>query len=322
MKLQAVIFGLGRIGRIHLENLLTIPKLTSLYTVRYVVEYTDRTSDETKKYLDDNNVKLIDVSEYETILNGLSVAIICTPTNTHYPIIITCLKHRLHVFTEKPISLDLNEINDCYDLADDVDRRLLCAFNRRFDPYIMKLYNYCKLRDDKPNQIITISRDYPYPSADYLSISGGLYQDCIIHDIDIICWTLDEYPTHVSSVGTQTTPNEKNMGNIDHCTTILKFASGTMATIISSRISTSYDQRIQYMFDDGCYYVDNFPESPISFRERYHESYVNELAFLCGHIINEATDITVNKEDCINAYKICEHAKESHESGMTIPIVY
>ena len=43
----------------------------------------------------------------------------------------------------------------------------------------------------------TTSRDSPLPSLDYLKISGGIFHDCAVHDIDLITWILGEYPTEV-----------------------------------------------------------------------------------------------------------------------------
>ena len=46
----------------------------------------------------------------------------------------------------------------------------------------------------------TTSRDSPLPSLDYLKISGGIFHDCAVHDIDLITWILGEYPTEVNII--------------------------------------------------------------------------------------------------------------------------
>ena len=43
-------------------------------------------------------------------------------------------------------------------------------------------------------QIITTSRDYPYPTFNYLKISSGIFSDCAVHDIDYINWLLEDRP--------------------------------------------------------------------------------------------------------------------------------
>ena len=43
----------------------------------------------------------------------------------------------------------------------------------------------------KIHQINTISRDFPYPSYNYLKISSGIFSDCAVHDIDFINWILE-----------------------------------------------------------------------------------------------------------------------------------
>jgi len=45
--------------------------------------------------------------------------------------------------------------------------------------------------------IKTVSRDSPLPTIEYLKVSGGIFHDCLVHDIDMITWVLGEYPDKV-----------------------------------------------------------------------------------------------------------------------------
>ena len=48
-------------------------------------------------------------------------------------------------------------------------------------------------------QIIkSISRDSPLPSIEYLKISGGIFHDCMVHDVDMQTWVLGELPVQVN----------------------------------------------------------------------------------------------------------------------------
>ena len=38
--------------------------------------------------------------------------------------------------------------------------------------------------------IKTTSRDSPLPGIEYLKISGGIFHDCAVHDIDLVTWIL------------------------------------------------------------------------------------------------------------------------------------
>ena len=31
-----------------------------------------------------------------------------------------------------------------------------------------------------------VSRDYPYPLPSYLTVSGNIFKDCVVHDLDYL----------------------------------------------------------------------------------------------------------------------------------------
>ena len=70
---------------------------------------------------------------------------------------------------------------------------------RRFDPSFSSVQ--AKVREGEighVQMIKTTSRDSPLPSINYLKISGGIFHDCAVHDIDMVTWILGEYPSKVS----------------------------------------------------------------------------------------------------------------------------
>lgn len=125
--------------------------------------------------------------------------IVTSPTFTHEEIVIKSLNAKKAVFCEKPVAETRENTAHCFDVAKKVGKPLFTAFNRRFDP------SYNSVRDRVRNGEIghvhmfkTVSRDSPLPSIEYLKISGGIFHDCMVHDIDIMTYVLGEYPTKVS----------------------------------------------------------------------------------------------------------------------------
>ena len=87
-----------------------------------------------------------------------------------------------------------------WSVSPQVGRPLFCAFNRRFDPSFAAVRAKVRAGSVGHVQMIkTTSRDSPLPSMDYLKISGGIFHDCAVHDIDMVTWILGEYPSKVSS---------------------------------------------------------------------------------------------------------------------------
>ena len=99
----------------------------------------------------------------------------------------------------------------------------------------------------------TTSRDSPLPSLDYLKISGGIFHDCAVHDIDLITWILGEYPTEVTIEESPTTcissqvfsaansviPEIGEINDWDNVAIVMKFPSSTLAQVKPIELSVT-----------------------------------------------------------------------------------
>ncbi len=312
------LLGYGRIGKIHYKNIIE----NNLFNLKYIHDL-----EENLPLIQslDSMVKL--TSSFEEILTDkeISIGIVCTPTKSHYSMIIQLLNHGKHVFCEKPISNTEKEIKDCYNLAASKNLVLLCGFNRRFDPEIMHLKTSLQYIG-KIYQITTISRDYPYPKFDYLKISSGIFTDCAVHDIDYVNWFLNDKPISVSVTGSVILPYNVGAGELDTCIIIMEYSNGTKANINLSRISNNYDQRAEIYGIKGKLslnnpYHDNDRSFPISFAQRYNDSYINELLHFLDVIQNE-TKIKVSLDDCINCLRIVEACEEAFQDSTKVKVRY
>jgi predicted dehydrogenase len=76
--------------------------------------------------------------------------------------------------------------------------------------------------------------------------AGGIFHDCAVHDIDIMCWVLGEYPQRVTAHVYAHIPEIAAIGDYDTVAMVLNFPSGTIGMIDLSRNSTyGYDQRLE-----------------------------------------------------------------------------
>ena len=178
---------------------------------------------------------------------AVDAVVVATPTDTHEHYVKQALIAGKAVFCEKPIAGDIEDTAHCYDVAAAMGQPLYCAFQRRFDLGYSKIHRQVREgKLGKIHQVKTTSRDSPVPSIDYLKISHGMYHDCAVHDIDLICWVLDEEPEGVIAQGTTMDPKIAALGDVDTIAIILKFPSGALATINLSRHSSyGYDQRLE-----------------------------------------------------------------------------
>jgi myo-inositol 2-dehydrogenase/D-chiro-inositol 1-dehydrogenase len=132
----------------------------------------------------------------------------------------------------------------------------------------------------------------------FMSFIDGIFHDCAVHDIDLICWMLGEYPSKVYASATAHMKQIKEIDDHDTVAINMTFPSGAMAMIDLSRFACyGYDQRLEVFGPGGMlkagnqmslgvegYKSGSVQESPIwySFPSRYDEAYKREL----DHFLN------------------------------------
>ncbi len=314
--MNVLLFGFGRAGKIHYNNLINnlnfkLTHLVELYDVSNEIN-------ESIKYIDFKNKE-----EIKNILKGdeIRAVIVASPTSTHYEVIKLSLENNKHVFVEKPITESEEEINECFDLAERNNLILFVGYNRRYDPTIRRIYN--SVRNDEVgfiNYAFTISRDYPYPTNDFLKISGGIFHDCATHDIDYMNWILNDKPISVNVSVFDNDDIEEY--NYDHVTINFKYSLGTIVCLNLSRIASSYDQRCEFYGTKGEIINNNFKENAkLSFPQRYRDAFRIELESFYDCIKNGIKP-EVTKEQCLNNYIIAEACQEAIDKNKKITIKY
>ncbi|XP_044173198.1 myo-inositol 2-dehydrogenase-like [Acropora millepora] len=328
-----VLFGMGRIGHTHANSLIREP----LAQLKYIV---DVEVDKVREFVASNflDTKIVLPSELETVLADSSVdaAVVCTPTDFHEDLVVRCLKAGKAVFCEKPIAKSLEAIERCYNLALSKNIPLFCGFNRRFDPTVSSVATRVKSGDIGQVQIVkTTSRDFPMPPISYLKISGGMFHDCCVHDVDAICWLLGETPHTVFCFAHAFHPEIEEIKDVDTIMVVMKFPSGAMGQIDLSRHAVyGYDQRIEVFGGGGMVTSDNVPafnsqmfstggklqvSLKHSFCERYADSYVLEMNHFINVIRNKES-LLVSKDDVIRSWNVVGAIEKSFQSGKPVTL--
>jgi len=300
-QIGVAVIGVGRMGAIHLLNLLREPRAKLLYVLD---ASQDRLNYMRKKYfLDERGVKSVGGDGWRTILEDTRVEalLISTPTFTHEKYTQEGLENGKHILCEKPLAEKLESVKKLVDLAQAKSLKLIVAFNRRYDPSFRRIHDQVMRGDVGQVRLIkTCSRDSPLPPIEYIKISGGLFHDCLVHDIDVILWLARELPTEVHSYGHCYAPDYKELDDFDTLLVTMKFKSGLIsATDLSRHSAAGYDQRLEVFGPKGCLKLDELtrvgwekhteigvtrPSNCFSFASRYLEAYANELVELFNHI--------------------------------------
>lgn len=122
----------------------------------------------------------------------------------------------------------------------------MCGFSRRFDASYRAAYE--KMEQGligRPTIVRSQTCDKHDPSGffvDYAALSGGLFVDMTIHDIDLTLWFLGEdiIPKSISAYGVRAVhPALAKHNDFDNAVGIVEFWGGKMANFYGSRMLSS-----------------------------------------------------------------------------------
>jgi myo-inositol 2-dehydrogenase / D-chiro-inositol 1-dehydrogenase len=267
----------------------------------------------------------------------VDAVLIASSTDTHADLIEAAARAGKAVFCEKPIDLDRARVEACLAVAEKAGIVLMLGFNRRFDPNFAKLHAELRAgRIGKLEMLSIISRDPGPPPLAYIKVSGGLFRDMMIHDLDMARFLMGEEPVEIFAASScLVDPAIGTAGDVDSAMVTMKTASGTLCQISNSRrASYGYDQRIEAHGATGMLRAGNLLESTLEysgaegivgekplhfFLERYAEAYRREL----DHFINAVTGGTkpmTGGSDGLRALVLADAAVESAKSGRVVRV--
>lgn len=284
------LLGAGRIGKLHGGNLagrLPGATLVAVADVRLEAAQELAAALGVEQAYEDPRRVLEDPS--------IDAVVICTSTDTHAPLIEAAAQAGKQIFCEKPIDLDLARIDHALGVVAESGVTLQVGFNRRFDP------SFARARElvaggtlGEPHLLRITSRDPAPPPIEYVKVSGGLFVDMAIHDLDMARFLIGQPVEEVYATGAVLVdPAIGEAGDIDTALTTLRFAGGALGAIDNSRRAVyGYDQRIEVFCSEGAVVVGNEVAhqatvlaaegtrgAPLEyfFLERYMESYLREM---------------------------------------------
>ncbi len=331
-KLRIGIIGAGRIGSLHARN------ITNEIPDGEVVAIADIFEDSAKRVAGELGISNV-YKDYRYILDdpNIDAVFICTSTDTHAKLIKEVSDAKKDIFCEKPIALDLKEIDEALEKVKENNVLLQIGFNRRFDPsfsHVRELVLSGKV--GTPHVLKITSRDPLPPPIEYIKVSGGIFVDMTIHDFDMARYLMGEEIVEVfAQGGVLIDPEIGKVGDIDTAITTLKFESGAMGVIDNSRKAVyGYDQRVEVFGSKGVARAENKrPDETFYgdeegfhwslplffFLERYREAYIREVKEFIESVRERRTP-SVTGEDGKIAVVIAQAATRSLKEGRPVKI--
>ncbi len=266
----------------------------------------------------DNNLILLD--------SDVDLVFITTRHNSHASLVIQALNAGKHVFVEKPLALNQNELDSIIDVYRKSGKTLTVGFNRRFAPLAVQMKKLLGNSDTPMNIIATMNAGY-IPSKVWvhdMEVGGGRIIGEACHFIDLISFLAGSNVKSICINAMGTHPSE----NSDNVSILLKYENGTNAVInYFANGSKSYSkERVEVYHQERTLVMDNWRKlnaygfknfnSSSSSQDKGHQ---NQFELLINSVVNGGDSI-ISFDQIINTTKASFGAIESLKTGSWVNI--
>ena len=196
-------------------------------------------------------------TDYKSILNdpAIDLVMITTRHNQHAHMVVESLQAGKHVFVEKPLALNREELNDILG-AYNGSKTLTVGFNRRFSPHMQKVK---QLVGDAPMNVIATMNAGSIPANVWvhdLKVGGGRIVGEACHYMDLITFLTGSKIKAVCMNAMGVNPQ----ANVDSASILLQYENGSTGVInYFANGSKEYSkERIEVYAQERTIITDNF----------------------------------------------------------------
>ena len=323
------VIGTGRMGSVHTRNLVRrIPQAN-------VVAVCDIRLEVAQAVADELGIQGV-IRDYHELLRDdrIEAVVIASSTNTHAFMMQDAARAGKHIFCEKPLALDLASIDAALAAVKEAEVKLQVGFNRRFDTNFRRVHEQVASGEIGTPYILRItSRDPEPPPMNYVQVSGGIFLDMMIHDLDMARFQLGDVE-EVYAAGNVLVAREIGLaGDLDTAAVTLRFKNGALGMIDNCRKATyGYDQRLEVLGSEGAAWVGNemantvvhadqggfhSPTLPHFFMQRYSEAYVSEMCEFVECVASDKTPPVTGRDGRL-AVVLGYAALKSHQENRPV----
>ena len=336
-RLRIGIAGLGRMGSRHARN------LASRVPAAELVAACSPVADE-RAWAEQTLGLPFTYANFAEMLGHPELDAVClaTPTSEHPHQIIEALVAGKHVFSEKPISL---ELDDCLRVEEAAARhagqKVLIGFVRRFDRhYLDAADRIARGTIGLPFLVRSHTLDKNDPSGFFVRFaptSGGIFRDMSVHDIDAARWFLGApRPLRVFATGTVAVHEGlKAVGDLDNGMALCEFEGGRIACFQASRtMAHGHESMTEIVGTEGRLTIGANPrltrvdiadaygvrnECTPTFYERFEDAFVAELNAFVDAVLHD-TPLPMTLADATEATRIGIALQESVRTGRAVDL--
>jgi predicted dehydrogenase len=232
--LKLGIFGVGHLGKFHLNNWKQIPDVE-------IVGFFDPNNEHAKAVETEYGIKRY--MDEEALMKASDMIDVVTPTHLHFPVCEMAIKMGKHVFVEKPMANTIEEGKAIVEMVKESGVKLQVGHVERFNPA------FTALKDITLNpSFIEVHRLAQFnPRGTEVSV----ILDLMIHDIDIILSIVKSGVKNISASGVSVLTDTPDIANER-----IEFNNGCVANLTSSRISMKKMRKIRLFQKDAYIGID------------------------------------------------------------------
>ena len=239
-KLNVALVGAGSFAQeMHLANL---QRLHSKFNIHSIV---CRSGINSKNVAERYCAKFASTNYQDVLTNPeVDVIFICTRHNLHADFTIKALRAGKHVFVEKPLALNMKELDEIVDTFNKLPVKpvLMVGFNRRFSPFAARAK---KITVERINPlIITYRMNAGFISPDHWvhSEEGGgriIGEACHIYDLFNFLTNSEAETVDVSAIS----PKTEHISPRDNFTTTIRYSDGSICNLIYTSLGNASDPK-------------------------------------------------------------------------------
>ncbi len=272
---------------------------------------------------------------------GIDCAYIASPTKYHAEIVEFAAEHKIAVFCEKPMALDVDACQKMIDVCKKNDVLLQLGFMRRFDSGFKRAKQM--IAEGKIGKIVSVRSLTHGPSTPHewmydIAKSNGPLAEVCSHDIDTIRWlTGSEFKNVYALAGNYRSPGarEEFPDFYDSVILLARMADGTIGNIDGAQgVQYGYDARVEILGENGLITIGGLQDGKTTLFSKekcgsfdvvkswmylFAEAYMEEdKAFIDA--VRTKTEPLVTGLDGLEAVKVVKAGNLSIATGKTIQL--
>lgn len=243
--LRVGLLGAGSIGQFHAGTLANRAPAAELVAVADVREEAARgvaARFNVPRWSSDA-ASVIDAADVDAVA-------IATPPFTHAALIERAAAAGKHIFVEKPIAVELTEIDRALDAVRRAGVTLQVGFQRRYDPGFVRAKALIDAGSiGEPRLVHSRTRDPHLAPLAQRGASSGLFHDTSVHDFDVVRFLAGANVEELHVMGAALIePDGAVRGAVDTAVIVLRLTNGAIATIDNSLEAVyGYDVRAEVL---------------------------------------------------------------------------